>query len=68
MRRQMWACRASAQKVQSSLDVGGPNIGWVSLAEGLGVPASPVETTDEFARDFDVAIAEPGPRLNEVLI
>lgn len=55
-------------KAQSLLDIGGPNIDWVSLAEGMGVPASRVETIEELALDFDTALAEPGPRLIEVLL
>lgn len=39
----------------------------VSLAEGLGVPASRVETIEKLARDFHVALAESGPRLIEVM-
>lgn len=38
----------------------------VSLAEGLADPASRVGTVDELARDFDIALAVPGPHLIEV--
>ena len=55
-------------KAQSLLDIGSPNIDWVSLAKGMGVPASRVDTIEELSRAFDAALAEPGPRLIEVLL
>jgi acetolactate synthase-1/2/3 large subunit len=49
-------------------DLGGPPIDWVSLAAGYGVPGVRVATVEEMARELKIAIAEPGPRLLEVLL
>lgn len=49
-------------------DLGGPPIDWVALAAGYGVPGVRVETVEEMARELRIAVAEPGPRLIEVLL
>lgn len=52
-------------KMKSMLDLDGPSIDWVGLAEGLGVPADRARTAEEFTRLFEAAVAEKGPRLIE---
>jgi acetolactate synthase-1/2/3 large subunit len=45
------------------LDLGGPDLDFVSLARGMGVPGSRAETADELADQLRRALAEPGPHL-----
>lgn len=45
-----------------------PAIGWPGMAKGLGVPAVSVATSEELAREFRVALAEPGPHLIEIVL
>ena len=58
----------AGSKARDMLEIGRPNLDWVSLAKGQGVPATRVETLDALARDLRVALAENGPRLIEVMI
>ena len=46
--------------------IGDPDLDFVALARGLGVPAARVATADEFNARFAAAMAEPGPSLIEV--
>jgi len=41
---------------------------WTQLARGFGVPAVRVEDAESLWREFDRALAEPGPHLIEVPI
>jgi acetolactate synthase-1/2/3 large subunit len=50
----------------SFTDLGNPNIGWVELSKGLGVPAVAVDTADDLARELKRALREPGPHLIEM--
>jgi acetolactate synthase-1/2/3 large subunit len=49
-------------------DLGSPPLDWVSLAQGLGVPAVRVLDADALARELERALAEPGPRLIEAVL
>jgi acetolactate synthase-1/2/3 large subunit len=53
---------------RSLLDLSRPDIDFVALASGLGVPASRAVTAGEFAAQLGRAIAEPGPHLIEAAI
>ena len=50
------------------LEIGRPDLDWVSLARGQGVPAVRVETLEAFARELRGALADRGPRLIEVML
>jgi acetolactate synthase-1/2/3 large subunit len=50
------------------LGLGDPNIDWVSLAKGLGVPGARCRTAEEFDTAFARAMSEPGPCLIEAVI
>jgi acetolactate synthase-1/2/3 large subunit len=54
-------------KALSMLDLGRPDLDWVSLARGMGVPATRVEMMDEFNRAFAVGLAAGGPYLIEIV-
>ena len=45
-----------------------PDLDWVALSEGMGVPARRVATLEAFIDAFRRGIEEPGPRLIEVMI
>jgi len=55
-------------KARSQLDLDGPALDFVKLAEGLGVPAVRTDTGEQFTDALQRAIAEPGPHLIEVVI
>jgi acetolactate synthase-1/2/3 large subunit len=53
---------------RSLVDLSRPSLDWVSLARGLGVPGERVETCEALTPALERALAEPGPRLIEVLL
>ncbi|OGO42053.1 MAG: hypothetical protein A2137_05885 [Chloroflexi bacterium RBG_16_58_8] len=55
-------------KVLSLIDLDRPDIGWVKLAEGMGVPAVSVSSAEGLASEFRKALSEPGPHLIEMII
>jgi len=56
------------QRALDMLTIDRPALDWVALAKGMGVEACSVTTADEFNRALAVGVAEPGPRLIEVLM
>jgi acetolactate synthase-1/2/3 large subunit len=54
-------------KALDMLELRRPEIDWVKVAGGLGVPASRVATIDEFVRDFGRALRAQGPYLIEMV-
>jgi acetolactate synthase-1/2/3 large subunit len=52
----------------SMLDIGNPDLGWVSLAEGMGVEASTARTAEEFTAQLESALGTRGPRLIEAVL
>lgn len=52
----------------SMFDIGDPKLGWVQLAQGMGVEATRAETAEEFASQFGDAMKHKGPRLIEVVL
>ena len=59
---------AAGPKAQSLLDLSNPDIDFVAIAEGFGVPATRATTAEELATQFSAAIAEPGPHLIDAVI
>ena len=55
-------------KAMSMLDLGNPELNWVSLAEGMGVPAWRVKTAEEFNKVLAESLRTPGPTLIEAMI
>jgi acetolactate synthase-1/2/3 large subunit len=55
-------------KAQSLLDLSNPDMDFVSIAQGLGVPAKRATTADELATQFSTALADPGPHLIEAML
>lgn len=59
---------AGGPKAQAMLDLGDPDIGWVKLAQGLGVNASQATTAEAFNQQLESAIKSKGPHLIEVVL
>jgi len=55
----------SARKL---LELGDPNIDWVPLARGLGLPAVSCTTAEQFERAFEGAMGQRGPMFIEAKI
>jgi acetolactate synthase-1/2/3 large subunit len=56
------------KRANDMLDIGRPNLEWVKLAEGLGVPATRATTAEEFVAQFRAAVHQPGPALIEAVV
>jgi acetolactate synthase-1/2/3 large subunit len=59
---------ASGQRALEMLDISPPDIDFVALSRGFGVPATRPESAEAFAADLERAFAEPGPHLIEAVI
>jgi acetolactate synthase-1/2/3 large subunit len=55
-------------KAKEMLDLSNPDIDFVSIATGLGVPATRAESADDVAIQLERALAEPGPALIEAVV
>ncbi len=53
---------------RSLTDLGSPDLDWVSLARGMGVPGERAETAEAFAAALGRAFAERGPYLVEAVL
>lgn len=49
-------------------DVGNPELDWVKISEGMGVPAVAVDDAEQLAEKLRAALAEPGPHLIEMAL
>lgn len=56
------------QKAKSQLDLSQPEIDFVSLAKGMGMPAVTAKTAEEFNEALIKAINEPGPHLIDAIV
>ena len=56
------------RKALDMLDLGRPDIDWVSLARGMGVPGVRAETMEQFNRALERGLAERGPFLIEAVM
>jgi len=55
-------------KTLSMLDLSRPDLNWVQIAEGMGVPATKATSAEEFHQQFAAAMASRGPRLIEAMV
>ncbi len=53
------------EKAKSQLDLAGPDLDFVALGQGMGVPSVRVETCEQLIAELERAFAEPGPHLIE---
>lgn len=56
------------RKAMDMLDLSRPDLDWVALATGMGVPASRATNMEEFNQQLARALATPGPALIEAVI
>jgi acetolactate synthase-1/2/3 large subunit len=57
-----------SDRAKSLMTLDDPNLDWVGLSRGMGVPAERVHTTEEFADVFQDAIHRPGPFFIEAVL
>jgi acetolactate synthase-1/2/3 large subunit len=55
-------------RARALYDIGRPRLDFTALARGMGVPATRAETADQFARQFEQALAAPGPALIDAIV
>jgi acetolactate synthase-1/2/3 large subunit len=55
--------QGDGKRAAQLLDLGGPDLDFVALATGMGVPATRATTAEELAEQLRTALAEPGPHL-----
>jgi acetolactate synthase-1/2/3 large subunit len=55
-------------KARSQLDLSEPDLDFVKIASGLGVPAERALTGEELVAALERAVSEPGPHLIEVVV
>ncbi|HET6501233.1 MAG TPA: acetolactate synthase large subunit [Amycolatopsis sp.] len=58
----------SGPKAKELLDLSRPDLDFVKIAEGMGVPATRATTAEELAEQFSRALAEPGPHLIDAIV
>jgi acetolactate synthase-1/2/3 large subunit len=56
------------QKARDMLDIGRPDLDWVALAKGMGVPASRAEDCETLTAQLQRGLAAAGPSLIEVVL
>lgn len=59
---------AAGRKATDMLDIGRPDLDWVSLAKGQGVPAGRATNLEELGQQLRRGISEQGPYLIEVVL
>jgi acetolactate synthase-1/2/3 large subunit len=60
---------AAGPNSEKLLDLSHPNLDFVRIAEGMGVPAARATTTaEELAHELTRAFSEPGPHLIDTII
>jgi acetolactate synthase I/II/III large subunit len=60
--------KAGGPRAKSQLDLSRPDVDFVELAKGLGVPATRADSSEALLTELRRALAEPGPHLVEVVI
>ncbi len=60
--------KSAGPEAKDQLDLSRPDVDFVQIASGLGVPARRVETAEQLTEALQHANAEPGPHLIEAVI
>jgi acetolactate synthase I/II/III large subunit len=60
--------QTAGEKANALIDLGHPDLDFVQLGTGLGVPSRRVDTGEQLAAALDDAIAERGPHLIEAIL
>ncbi len=56
------------RKAMDMMELNRPDLDWVALAQGMGVPAMRATTAEQFAAAFGKSMATPGPYLIEAVV
>jgi acetolactate synthase-1/2/3 large subunit len=59
---------APGPKAASTLNIGGPDMDFVSIAQGMGVSATRATTAEEFNNQFKAAVQSTGPHLIDAMV
>ncbi len=59
---------APGPRAKAQLDLSGPDLDFVAIAAGFGVPATRPESAEAFTDDLARSLAEPGPHLIEAVV
>ncbi|HET6964467.1 MAG TPA: acetolactate synthase large subunit [Acidimicrobiales bacterium] len=68
MELQRVGASAGGPRARAMLDLHQPDLDFVSLAAGMGVPATRAETAEELSTQLARALATPGPTLVEAVV
>ncbi|GIJ48409.1 acetolactate synthase I/II/III large subunit [Virgisporangium aliadipatigenens] len=68
LRAELERTGAATGAAAALMDLSDPDLDFVALAAGMGVPATRARTAEELARHFADALREPGPHLIEAVI
>ncbi len=60
--------KAAGPRAKAQLDLSRPDVDFVALARGLGIPATRADSAEQLTDELRRAIAEPGPHVVEVVI
>jgi acetolactate synthase-1/2/3 large subunit len=60
--------QGDGKRAAQLLDLGGPDLDFVALARGMGIPATRATTAEELADQLRRALAEPGPHLIDAVL
>jgi acetolactate synthase-1/2/3 large subunit len=59
---------AGGDKAKAMLDLHGPELDFVALATGMGVPATRATTAEDFVAQLQAALATTGPTVIEAIV
>jgi acetolactate synthase-1/2/3 large subunit len=59
---------AVGPRARDFLELSRPDLDFVALAAGMGVPGGQARTAEEFAREFGRAVREPGPHVIDAVL
>ena len=59
---------AGGDKAKAMLDLHGPELDFVALATGMGVPATRATTAEDFVAQLQAALAATGPTVIEAVV
>jgi acetolactate synthase-1/2/3 large subunit len=68
MELQRVGAASGGPKANDLLDLSRPDMDFVKIAEGMGVPATRATTAEELAEQLQRAFAEPGPHLIDAVV
>ncbi|WP_236789163.1 acetolactate synthase large subunit [Amycolatopsis sp. GM8] len=68
MELQRVGAETNGVKANELLDLSRPDMDFVKIAEGMGVPATRATTAEDLAAQLQAALSEPGPHLIDAII